>query len=462
MSAADARFAGRVVASVLLATGTATTAELERANAGLALLGRPPLSQHDVTGETPEVLAPCVPAELRDGVLDLLYVLAGDEPMRKRMADAYAGLWHAEPEPDAERRTGAPLVQWLIGTLPRHQADRSPEEEVIMNDDNPYRGGHVQQAVVEQRSPLRERVERIRKEFLSVVATVERVIVGKRDAIERVLGAMAAGGHVLLVDVPGVGKTQLCKSIAAAIDTRFGRIQFTPDLLPMDITGANVFDVRDQQFHFRQGPIFTHILLADEINRATPKTQSALLEVMEERCATVDGYTHRMEEPFSVLATMNPIDHQGTYPLPAAQIDRFMVMLELGYPEPDDEVKVLDFHLGAVSPLASVRPVISREAFIAWRETVSQIHVTPELKRVAVEYINGLRRGTDEAHAISPRATIAWVRASQARAMLSGREFVTIEDLLDVAPDVLRHRLWTDATTVRERLRAVVVKAARP
>jgi len=332
----------------------------------------------------------------------------------------------------------------------------------MTNDDNPYRGHpQQQQALVEQRSPLRQRVERIREEFSRVVETVERVIVGKRDAIERVLGAMAAGGHVLLVDVPGVGKTQLCKSIAAAIDTRFGRIQFTPDLLPMDITGANVFDVRDQQFHFRQGPIFTHILLADEINRATPKTQSALLEVMEERCATVDGYTHRMEEPFSVLATMNPIDHQGTYPLPAAQIDRFMVMLELGYPAPDDEVKVLDFHLAAQSPLASVRPVISREAFIAWRETVPQIHVTPELKRVAVEYINGLRRGADDGHAISPRATLAWVRASQARAMLTGREYVTIEDLLDVAPDVLRHRLWTDATTVRERLRGVVVKAAR-
>jgi MoxR-like ATPase len=168
-----------------------------------------------------------------------------------------------------------------------------------------------------------------------------------------------------------------------------------------------------------------------------------------------------MEEPFSVLATMNPIDHQGTYPLPAAQIDRFMIMLELGYPEPDDEVKVLDFHLGAVSPLASVRPVISREAFIAWRQTVSQIHVTPELKRVAVEYINGLRQSADDGHAISPRATIAWVRASQARAMLLGREYVTVEDLLDVAPDVLRHRMWTDAASVRERLRNVVVRAAK-
>jgi MoxR-like ATPase len=272
---------------------------------------------------------------------------------------------------------------------------------------------------------------------------------------------MAAKGHVLLVDAPGLGKTQLCKSLAAAIATRFGRIQFTPDLLPLDVTGANVFDPRDKQFHFRPGPIFTHLLLADEINRATPKTQSALLEVMEERCCTVDGVTHKMEEPFQVLATMNPVEHQGTYPLPAAQIDRFMVMLEMGYPAPDDEVRVLDYHLAAESPLSHVRPVISRESFIEWRETVPMIHVTPELKRAAVEYVNGLRRTADEASSISPRATIAWVRCSQARAMLSGREYVTMEDLLDVAPDVLRHRMWTDAATVRERLRAVVMHTQR-
>jgi MoxR-like ATPase len=275
-----------------------------------------------------------------------------------------------------------------------------------------------------------------------------------------VLVAMAARGHVLLVDVPGVGKTQLCKAIAAAIENRFGRIQFTPDLLPLDITGANVFDARDKQFHFRPGPLFTHILLADEINRATPKTQSALLEVMEERTVTVDGMTYRLEEPFQVLATMNPIEHQGTYPLPAAQIDRFMVMLEIGYPSPEDEVKVLDTHLAAQPALASVQPVISRQAFIAWRDTVPLIHVAPEIKRASVEYINGLRRSAEEGHTISPRATIAWVRASQARAMVAGREFVTMDDLLDVAPDVLRHRLWADRTTVRERLRAVVVHAA--
>src|SRR5258706_4312829 len=164
----------------------------------------------------------------------------------------------------------------------------------------------------------------------------------------------------------------------------------------MDVTGANVFDVRDKQFHFRPGPIFTHLWLADEINRATPKTQSALLEVMEERCVTIDGVTHRLEEPFQVLATMNPIDHQGTYPLPAAQIDRFMVMLEIGLPSPEDEVKVLDYHLGTASPLAALTPVISRASFIEWRETVPLIHVTPELKRTAVDYINRLRRGSEE------------------------------------------------------------------
>jgi MoxR-like ATPase len=305
----------------------------------------------------------------------------------------------------------------------------------------------------------RERIAQVGQQFRKVLQNVERVILGKSDVIARVLAAMCSGGHVLLLDVPGVGKTMLARSIAASIHLSFKRIQFTPDLLPLDITGANVFDVRDKQFHFRAGPIFTHILLADEINRATPKTQSALLEVMEERCATVDGTTHRMEEPFQVLATMNPIEHQGTYPLPAAQIDRFMVMLELGYPSPDDEVRVLDYHLGAASPLDALAPVITRAAFLDWRETVPQIHVSPELKRSAVDYINKLRKTADDGQSISPRATLAWVRCAQARAMLCGREFVTMDDLLHVAPHVLRHRLWTDAATVRERLRAVAMGA---
>ncbi|MBL0216034.1 MAG: AAA family ATPase [Myxococcales bacterium] len=463
----DVRRVGAVVAGVLCASGQPDPEAIARANAGLSALGRPPLIDGDLCGETPETLAPLIPAALRPGLLELLHAIAGDEPIRRRLADAYAGLWHAPAAEAAEASTvtkshaGSPVVRWLIGDLPRHQAGRGRKEDDMVDGNGPYREVQTAEAAPATRTPLRQRVERIRAEYLQVVEAVESVIIGKRDVIERVLTAMAARGHVLLVDVPGVGKTQLCKAIAAVIETRFGRIQFTPDLLPMDITGANVFDPRDKQFYFRPGPIFTHVLLADEINRATPKTQSALLEVMEERCVTVDGVTHQLEEPFQVLATMNPIDHQGTFELPAAQIDRFMVMLDIGYPSAEDEVSILDYHLGATSPLAALRPVISRAAFLEWRDTVTQIHVTPELKRTAVDYIHRLRRGADEGQTISPRATLAWVRASQSRAMLSGREFVTIEDLLHVAPDVLRHRLWTDAATVRERLRAVAVTGAR-
>jgi MoxR-like ATPase len=451
----DPRAIGRVVLGVLAATGDFSPDELAWANEGLAALARPQLCSDDASRETPEALAALVPAEARAGLLDLLYRIAGDEPIRRRLADAYAGLWHEECEARPERRSGSALVRWLIGELPHHHEAEGREENAMMQP-IPYRDAHVasQQEPV-AKSPLRERVERIRSEYLRVIEAVESVIVGKRHVIERVLAAMAARGHVLLVDVPGVGKTQLCKAIAASIESRFNRIQFTPDLLPMDITGANVFDVRDKQFHFRPGPIFTHILLADEINRATPKTQSALLEVMEERCTTVDGVTHPLEEPFQVLATMNPIDHDGTYALPAAQVDRFMIVVEIGYPAPDDEVRVLDVHLAARSALAAVQPVISRHAFIEWRETVPHIHVTPAIKRAAVDLVNGLRR-TSEGAAISPRATLAWVRATQAKAMLAGREFVTMEDLLEVAPDVLRHRLGVDAVTVRERLRATI------
>jgi MoxR-like ATPase len=182
---------------------------------------------------------------------------------------------------------------------------------------------------------------------------------------------------------------------------------------------------------------------------------------MEERSVTVDGVTYRVEEPFQVLATMNPLDHQGTYALPAAQIDRFMMMLEVGLPSPADEVKVLDYHLAAVSPLALVEPVISRAEFITWRDTVPYIHVSPGIKRAAVDGITALRKTTGDGHSISPRATIAWVRAAQAKAMVSGREFVTAEDLLAVGPDVLRHRLSMDSATVRERIRAAIAAGAR-
>src|SRR3954469_17481039 len=381
----DTRDARRAIAGLLLATGAPVPAELEHASDRLRAMGWPPLDPGDLVRETPESLAPRIPRALHGDVLSLLHELAGGEPIRPRIADAYAGLLHGAPLAPAPPRAGsrATLTRWLIGSLPHHQVGGTSQENAMIERGTPYRGGEVAAPPpAAERTPLRRRVERIQGEFHRVIAAVEQVIVGKRDVIERVLIAMAARGHVLLVDAPGVGKTQLCKAIACAIATRFGRIQFTPDLLPLDITGANVFDVRDKQFHFRPGPIFTHILLADEINRATPKTQSALLEVMEERGATVDGTTHAVGEPFSVLATMNPLDHQGTYALPAAQIDRFMMMLEIGYPTADAEVRAPDSHL-AGSPLADVTPVISRSEFLAWCDTVQLIHVSPELKRVA-------------------------------------------------------------------------------
>jgi len=456
----DARECGRVVATVLLAGGAPPAEAVEAANRGLARFGRPPLVERDFVVTTPEELSALIPAPLRADLGDLLLEVAGGEPLRRRVALAYLGLWQIEapvtmgPPPPARPTAMGRMARWLVGALPRHQETRVPEERPMMQ--TVYRSPDAESQIAPPvRDPLRAKVERIRDEFREVVAAVERVIIGKRDAVERVLTAMAARGHVLLVDTPGVGKTQLCKAIAASIGVRFGRVQFTPDLLPMDLTGATVYEAHDKQFVFRPGPVFTHILLADEINRATPKTQSALLEVMEERTVTVDGTTHRMAEPFQVLATMNPLDHDGTFALPAAQIDRFMVLIELGYPSPEDEVRVLDTHLRPDPALSSVTPVISAEAFLDWQRTVALVHVAPEVKHAAVGFVNGLRRSATAEHTISPRATLAWVRAAQARAMLSGREFVTVEDLLDMSADVLRHRLWISPAEVRDRLRAV-------
>jgi MoxR-like ATPase len=458
----DVREIGHVVATVLYASGWATDLEIRRAAEGLARLGRPPLIPRDIAPATPEELAPTVPVELRVPLFEFLFELSKGDPLRRRVALAYGALWgvEAKPAPDApaapaaKRGPTAAIAQWIIGALPRHQQTSIPEERAMSQ--GIYRTNEPEARTASpERDPLRVRVERIREEYLRVVAAVERVIIGKRDVVERVLTAMAARGHVLLVDVPGVGKTQLCKAIAAAFGVRSGRVQFTPDLLPMDLTGASIYEAHEKRFVFRPGPIFTNILLADEINRATPKTQSALLEVMEERTVTVDGTTHRMAEPFQVLATMNPLDHEGTYALPAAQIDRFMVMLELGYPSPEDEVRVLDAHLAPEPVLATVEPVVSGEAFLEWERTVPLIHASPEVKRAAVDYVNGLRRDATAAHAVSPRATLSWMRAAQARAMLSGREFVTVADLLDMAADVLRHRLWISAAEVRDRLRTI-------
>jgi MoxR-like ATPase len=463
----DAREAGRLVASVILAsgapgTGTSGTsgALVEQANRGLVRLGLLPLTERDFVVTTPEELAPLMPQPLRGALADLLLELAAGEPLRRRMADAYLALWNLRSPAPQLAPANAPsavterVARALIGNLPRHQGVSIPEERIVVQE-QVYRSTDVEARrappVVD---PLRARVMRVRAEMLDVLAAVDRVVIGKHDIVGRVLTAMAARGHVLLVDAPGVGKTLLCKTIAAALGARFGRVQLTPDLMPMDVTGGTIYDAHSGKFVFRPGPVFTNVLLADEINRATPKTQSALLEVMEERTVTVDGVSHRMADPFQVLATMNPQDHDGTFPLPAAQIDRFMVMLELGYPSPDDEVRVLDTHLAGSAPShEGVAPVVDAGAFVEWQRTVPMIHASPEVKRAAVAYVDGLRRSATNGNMVSPRATLAWMRCAQARAILAGREFVTVDDLLDMAPDVLRHRLWMSAPEVRDRLR---------
>ncbi len=473
--ATDVRAVPRALGALLCALGRPTDAEVARANAGLQRLSLPLVTARDLVQATPESLAPLVPLEARAGVLALMRQIAGEQPIRARLALSYAQLWALDihtsntftsntSEVNASgvnasgvNANGAGVVRWIVGKLPSHVT--KPEEAPSEASQGPYRGGDARapeppRAGGTPAPTLRDRVERIGAQFAAVRDAVEQVIIGKRDVIERVLCAMAARGHVLLVDVPGTGKTQLVKALAAAIDLQFSRVQMTPDLLPLDVTGASVWDPRDKRFVFRPGPVFTNLLLADEINRATPKTQSALLEVMEERSVTVDGTTHSLPPPFQVLATMNPLDHQGTYALPAAQIDRFMVMLEVGYPSADDEVRMLDRHLLAEPALASVRPAIGRDDLVDWQATVPLIHVAPAVKRAAVEWVHALRAESPDRPSVSPRATLAWVRLAQARALATGREFVTVDDLVEVAPDVLRHRLWSDGDSVRERLRA--------
>ncbi|MEZ4406181.1 MAG: AAA family ATPase [Polyangiales bacterium] len=310
---------------------------------------------------------------------------------------------------------------------------------------------------------MQRAIAQVRGQFDRVMENVRRVIVGKDDVIAKVLIAMAARGHVLLKDVPGVGKTMLARSIAASMSCQFKRIQFTPDLLPMDVTGSNVFDMRKRAFEFQPGPIFTNLLLADEINRATPKTQSALLEVMEERQVTVEGETHKLDAPFQVIATMNPLDHEGTYPLPAAQMDRFMMMVSMGYPSEVAEVAMLSVHLSPVSALGELQPVVSREEFLLWQNTAPMVFVSEELKRYAVAVAHTLRGDARNLQSISPRSTLLLVRSAQARAMLRGRDYVVAEDLQMMAPEVMGHRvLLADARSGREFVMESLARVAVP
>jgi MoxR-like ATPase len=281
-----------------------------------------------------------------------------------------------------------------------------------------------------------------------VAANVGSVILGKEDVIESCLVALLAGGHVVIEDYPGVGKTLLAKALARSVDGRFSRIQFTPDLLPSDVTGVNVFDQRDMRFEFRPGPVFSNVVLADEINRASPKTQAALLECMEEGQATIDNVGHRIAPPFIILATQNPIEYEGTYPLPEAQLDRFMLRLRLGYPSREAEEAILESQTTG-DPFARLAPVVRAEDVLAMQEAVLRVHATAELRRYVVGVVAATRDHRDVYLGASPRAGIALLRAAKALAVLRGRDYVVPQDVKDLGERVLSHRLIlsTEAST---------------
>ncbi len=275
-------------------------------------------------------------------------------------------------------------------------------------------------------------------------AGVDSVLAGKQQSTRLALTALLAGGHVLIEDVPGVGKTLLAKSLARTMGVTVRRLQFTPDLLPSDVTGVSVFNQETREFDFRPGAIFANIVLADEINRASPKTQSALLEAMEEHQVTVDGTTYPLASPFLVIATQNPIDMEGTYALPEAQRDRFMVRLSLGYPSPDQELRMVAEHVGA-DPLGRLRPAASHEELAAVLAAVAEVHVSDPVSRLAVTITTATRASEDLRLGASPRATLHLVRAARAWAALDGRSFVVPDDVFALAPAVLGHRVLLSA-----------------
>jgi len=273
-----------------------------------------------------------------------------------------------------------------------------------------------------------------------IAAEVETVICGKRSAIDLVLAALLADGHILLEDVPGVGKTSLAKALAGAIEGDFGRIQFTPDLLPTDVSGVTIYRRGRDEFEFRPGPVFANIVLADEINRASPKTQAALLEAMAEGQVTVDGVTHPLAAPFLVLATQNPIEHEGTFPLPDSQLDRFLVRIDMGYPDADAELAMLDSH-GTTDPLESVRPVASADDVLAMRAAAAAVHVAPALKQYLVQLADRTRQHPQLELGMSPRATLSFMRIARVWAAMNGRDYATPDDVKALAVPVLAHRL---------------------
>jgi MoxR-like ATPase len=288
-----------------------------------------------------------------------------------------------------------------------------------------------------ERNPDMQDVQAIAQE---IVDNVEQVIVGKHEAVQLTIIALLCEGHLLIEDVPGTGKTMLAKSVARSLGCKFRRIQFTPDMLPSDVTGVSVFNQKTVEFEFRPGPVMAQIVLTDEINRATPKTQSALLEAMEERQITVDGVTYPMEEPFLVLATQNPIEYEGTFPLPEAQLDRFMMRISIGYPSTADEITVLDrqqhFH-----PVTRLGQVVSSEELITAQKRIKDVYIDDLVKEYIVSLVRATRKHPDVYLGASPRGSLALFKTGQARAAILGRDYVIPDDIKALALQTLAHRL---------------------
>lgn len=282
--------------------------------------------------------------------------------------------------------------------------------------------------------------------------SIGRIVVGQTETVDLVLTAILADGHVLIEGVPGVAKTLLARLVARLVDTRFSRIQFTPDLMPSDVLGTTVFNMKTQSFDFHQGPVFSDIVLVDEINRAPAKTQAALFEVMEERQVTIDGTTHRMGDVYTVIATQNPVEQEGTYKLPEAQTDRFLMKITMGYPSLDEEVAILERHNenAAFVRLQEVKPVITHDELIALRQLMQKVFVEPSLLRYIAAIVQQTRQSKAVFLGASPRASVAMLQASKAYALLQGRDFVTPDDIKFVTPSILQHRLILNAEAEME------------
>jgi len=311
------------------------------------------------------------------------------------------------------------------------------------------------------------KLEQTHPSVLKLIDNIEKVLIGKRSVIEMMVAAVLANGHVLLEDVPGVGKTMLVRALAKSVGGEFKRIQFTPDLLPTDVTGVAIFNQKSLEFEFRQGPLFANVILADEINRTSPKTQSSLLEAMEERSVTVDGVTYRLPEPFFVMATQNPLEYEGTFPLPEAQLDRFLMQLRLGYPSVDEEMRMLS-RFSDSNPLDQLEPVMTAEELAQLQQQASAIKISEGVK----EYIVRLCHRTRDHHhvylGVSPRGSLALYRASQALAFVRGREYVIPDDVKELVPLIFAHRMMVkpesrlEGSTVERILTAILSETRVP